>query len=159
MTHWKKAFDSPYLGSWDLEDYKELILTIDHVKMEVTKGLKENGLHNVAYFKEKKYKPMMLNATNCKIMKTLSGSYNIESWKNIRVTLYVLEGIKAFGGLHDGLRIREKIPTLPQLKKGDKKWNDAIKGIEAGTVSVEQILTYYKVEEKDLVELKKIKKK
>ena len=34
--HWKKVFNSEYIGSSDLEDYNDIVLTIKEVKQEIT---------------------------------------------------------------------------------------------------------------------------
>ena len=36
--HWKKVFNSEYIGSSDLEDYNDIVLTIKEVKQEITKN-------------------------------------------------------------------------------------------------------------------------
>ena len=115
--HWKKAFSSEYIGSSDLEDYNDIVLTIKEVKQEITKGTKEKEMKNIAYFVEK-MKPMILNATNCKAVRKLSGGSNfINDWQNIRVTIYVERNVKAFGELTDALRIRSTPPPPIQPKK------------------------------------------
>ena len=52
-THFKLASDSPYLGSWDLPEYKDIVLTIAKVEMKMTEGLKDNVFKNIVTFKEK----------------------------------------------------------------------------------------------------------
>lgn len=111
-THWKKAFNSDYLGAVDLPDYQDLVLTIREVKLEKT-TTKEQEFCNVAYFVEK-VKPMILNVENSRNVMRFAGSRFIEEWQNIPVTVYVKTDIKAFGTLTDGLRIR---PTQPQQKE------------------------------------------
>lgn len=118
-THWKKAFNSEYIGAADLQDYKDIVLTIKEVRLEQTRGTKEKEMKNVAYFVEN-MKPMILNATNCKAVRKLSGGSNfINDWKNIRVTLYVEQGVKAFGEVTDALRIRSTPPATPQQAQVD----------------------------------------
>lgn len=108
--HWKKAFNSEYIGAADLEDYKDIVLTIKEVRYEQTKGTKEKEMKNVAYFVEN-MKPMILNATNCKAVRKLAGGSNfINDWKNVRVTIYVEKNVKAFGEVTDALRIRSTPP-------------------------------------------------
>jgi hypothetical protein len=115
-THWKKAFNSEYIGSSDLEDYKDIVLTIKEVRLEQTKGTKEKEMKNIAYFVEK-MKPMILNATNCKAVRKLAGGSNfINDWNNIRVTIYVERNVKAFGEVTDALRIRSTPPAQSQPK-------------------------------------------
>jgi hypothetical protein len=116
-THWKKAFNSEYIGAADLEDYKDIILTIKEVRLEQTKGTKEKEMKNIAYFMEN-MKPMILNATNCKAVRKLAGGSNfINDWNNIRVQLYVERGVKAFGEVTDALRIRSTPPPPAQTKQ------------------------------------------
>ena len=116
-THWKKAFNSEYIGAADLQDYKDIILTIKEVRLEQTRGTKEKEMKNVAYFVEN-MKPMILNATNCKAVRKLAGGSNfINDWQNIRVQVYVEQGVKAFGEVTDALRIRSTPPPPPQEQK------------------------------------------
>lgn len=111
-THWKKAFNLEYIGSADLEDYKDIILTVKEVRLEQTKGTKEKELKNIAYFVEN-VKPMILNATNCKTLRKLAGGSNyINDWQNITIQLYVETGVKAFGDVIDALRIRPFAPKV-----------------------------------------------
>ena len=146
-THWKKAFDSPYIGSWDLnENQTEITLTIKEAKCEMTKGLKENSTKNIIYFKEN-YKPMIVNSGNSKMIKILSDSVYLEDWKDIRITLYVKQ-IRAFGETHDALRIREITKELTTLTKEHSKFLDVKKAVNSGNFSMEQVRTKYNVDKK-----------
>lgn len=142
-THWKKSFDSPYLGSWDLEDYKETTLTIKDAKSEMTKDLKENSIKNIVYFEEN-YKPMIVNSGNSKVIKNICGSPYLEDWTGTRITLYVKE-VKAFGELHDALRIREKTKELPILNEKHPKFLDVRKAVIGGNFTIDQVRTKYQV--------------
>lgn len=109
LTHYRKVFKSDHLGVADLEDLKEtggdLIFTISHVNQEMNTlvaGKKINA--NIAYFKEK-IKPLVLNATNSKTMKSLSGSCFVENWREITVQLYIDKGAKLMGEVVGGVRI------------------------------------------------------
>jgi hypothetical protein len=140
-THWKKAFSSDYIGSQDLEDYKDIILTVKEVRLEQLKGTKEKDTKNVAYFVEN-VKPMILNATNCKSLRKLAGGSNyINDWKNIRVQIYVERGVKAFGDITDALRIRSTPPPpLQPEKKIDP--TEAIFKLNGCTTQAELITVY-----------------
>lgn len=108
-THYRKVFDSPYLSSVDVVD--PIVLTIDRVAQEPDKTKKSKDKFNTAYFSEQfirpgeKLKPMILNATNSKMVAGLAESPFIEDWNNIRVTVYVERGIKFGRDVVDGLRI------------------------------------------------------
>ena len=117
-THYRKVFKSDHLGVADLEDYKEtggnLIFTIAHVRQEM--GAKVAGKKidaNIAYFNES-IKPLVLNATNSRVMKDLSGSCFVENWKNITVRLYIDPTAKLKGEVVGGVRID---PTKVRAEK------------------------------------------
>ena len=147
-THWKKAFNKEYLGSHDLEDNKDLVVVIDHVEIREIKdpqGSKEK--RNIAVFKGN-VKPMVLNVTNCKTIKTFSGSNYIEEWSNIPISIYSKE-VKAFGELMDALRIRESQPTIqkPKLTPDHPKWLEAIAYLKKDGATMDKILSGWDVSE------------
>lgn len=133
QTHYRKVFKSDHLGVADLEDFTEsgvgLIFTISHVKQEhgaTVAGKKIDA--NIAYFVEK-IKPLVLNATNSKTMKELTGSCFIENWVNIPVQLYIDSTARLKGEIVGGVRIS---PTKvraqkPEVTPGNAKmWARAI---------------------------------
>ena len=132
-THYRKVFKSDHLGVADLEDMLEaktqLIFTITHVKQEIgvmVAGRKGN--HNIAYFKEK-IKPLVLNATNSKVMKNFArGSSFVEDWTNVVVQLYIDSGAKLKGEIVGGVRINPQQPRLskPLITQANKAlWDRA----------------------------------
>jgi hypothetical protein len=149
-THFKKAFNTPYIGSQDLPDYKDITLTIDKVVMQESKGLKENSTFNIVYFKEGGIKPMLLNATNSKVIKNLSGSPYIEDWSGVAITIYVQTGVKAFGSFHDALRIRPvtTAKTKPVMNTDHPKWDEVSLKVQEG-VKIEQIRKHYTISDAD----------
>jgi len=118
-THYRKVFKSDHLGVADLEDLIEaktaLIFTITHVKQEMGVAVAgRKGNYNIAYFKEK-IKPLVLNATNSKVMKKLSGGSSfVEDWTNILVGLYIDPSAKLKGEIVGGVRIN---PDPPQVQR------------------------------------------
>jgi len=117
-THFKKAFDSPYLSSADITE--TTILTISHVKLEANKAGRKDEKHNTAYFVEKEIrpgealKPMVLNVTNCKTMKKLTGTAFIDDWQNVPVSIYVDPSVKFGRDMVEGLRISTKPPVIAE---------------------------------------------
>ena len=146
-THWKKVFNSDYLGSCDIEDGKDLKAIIKSVSIKKVKGNdgKEQE-RNVAVFTDPKLKPMILNATNCKIVKRFAKSPYINDWNNIPVQIYVKDDIKAFGEVTDGLRIRDIQPqiTKPELKPGLQAWESAIQYL-SGDGTIDEIREKYEL--------------
>lgn len=130
-THYRKAFDSPYLSSADIVE--PTVLTIARVALEVDQTKKTKDKFNTAYFVEKelrpgeKLKPMILNATNSKVMKALTESAWIDDWNNVPVTVYVDHGIKFGKDTVDGLRLMVA-PKKKALTPDDTKlWDGAKK--------------------------------
>jgi hypothetical protein len=62
-----------------------------------------------------KLKPMILNATNSKTMKGLTGSAFIEDWNDVRVTVYVDPNVRFGKESVEGLRISPKGPNRKRL--------------------------------------------
>lgn len=115
-THFRKAFDSPYLSSADIVG--PTVLTVSRVTLEPDKTKKSKDKFNTVYFVEtelrqgEKLKPMILNATNSKTMKELTGSSWIEDWAGIQITVYVEHGVRFGRDTVDGLRIAKEKMTI-----------------------------------------------
>ena len=114
-THFRKAFDSPYLSSADIVG--PTVLTIKYVRLEKDKTKKTKDEFNTAYFAEREIrpgeplKPMILNATNSKTMRVLTGSPFIDDWKDVRITVYVDPAVTFGKGVVEGLRIATEAPA------------------------------------------------
>jgi len=132
-THYRKVFKSDHLGQADLEDFIEsgsnLVFTIHHVVQEIgakVAGKKINA--NIAYFAES-IKPLVLNATNSKILRQITGSSFVEDWVNILVQIYIDPNVKMKGDTVGGVRINPKQPpaSKPVLTRDNQvKWKQAI---------------------------------
>lgn len=130
-THYRKAFDSPYLSSADIVE--PTILTVKGVRLEPDKTKKTKDLFNTAYFVEKeirpgeKLKPMILNATNSKTMKGLTNSAFIDDWNGVSVTVYVDPSVRFGKDTVEGLRISPHVPERKTLTPEHKKaWANAV---------------------------------
>jgi hypothetical protein len=138
-THWKKVFNSDYLGSCDLEDGKDLKAVIKSVAVQTVKGTDGKSQEcNVATFTDPKIKPMILNATNCKTVKKFTGTPYINDWNNVPIQIYVKDDIKAFGETTEGLRIRPTQPKMnkPELTPASPNWSKAVEFLaKNGTVA------------------------
>lgn len=109
-----------YLGSWDLEELpeKEVTLTIAKIVDEdvVTNGSQERC--TVCYWTDKAYKPMIWNVTNKKTVARLYHTKDTEQLAGKAVVIGI-EKVKAFGAVHDALRIRKRIPKAAEPIKCD----------------------------------------
>ncbi|KAF1019663.1 MAG: hypothetical protein GAK30_02979 [Paracidovorax wautersii] len=129
-THYRKAFDSPYLSSADIVE--PTILTVKHVTLEVDRTKKTKDQFNTAYFVERelrpgeKLKPMILNATNSKLLSQIAGSKFIDDWNNIRITVYVDQNVRFGKETVEGLRISPFAPEKKQIgPEQTQAWNNA----------------------------------
>ncbi len=154
-THWKKVFNSDYLGSCDLEDGKDLKAVIKSVSIQEVKGTEGKKQNcNVAVFTDPKIKPMILNATNCKTVKKFAKTPFIEDWKNIPVQIYVKDDIKAFGETTEGLRIRPVQPNMskPKLIPGCQAWPGAVNFLK-GEGTLDKIRERYELSPENEIKL------
>lgn len=106
--HWKNFLDKDYLGSHNLEEGEEMLLTIAKVEgEEKVKTADGEKLKIVLYFKENVQK-MILNITNGTTLASLYGSHPSD-WIGKQIQIYAAS-IKAFGKEQDALRIRDFKP-------------------------------------------------
>ena len=132
-THFKKLQNPNYTGSWDLMDkegnYIEKVVTIEKtLQQSVNNG--NGGVEDLPVIHIKGMKPVVLNSTNIKAVARITGSNFIEDWVGKQITLYV-QKVKAFGEMHDAIRIKKPIkkskPTI-----NDDRFNNALASIKAG---------------------------
>lgn len=130
-THYRKAFNSPYLSSADIVE--PVVLTIKNVQLQSDKTKKTKDEFNTAYFVEREIrrgeqlKPMILNATNSKTLKQLTGSAYIDDWQDVRVTIYVDSNVRFGKETMEGLRISPHKPEeKPTLTPDSDRWPKAV---------------------------------
>ncbi len=109
-TNYRTVYKSDHLGVIDLEEIVErgdkLIFTIKEVKQEFKTKVAGNTIDaNICYFKEP-IKPLVLNSTNAKTLKNLSGSAFIENWANMIIEVYIDTIVKMKGEVVGGVRIK-----------------------------------------------------
>lgn len=165
--HYRNVFKSDHLGSADLEDLIEsgtpLVFTIKEVKQY--KGQIVNGKvagqvsvagknidANIAYFVEP-IKPLVLNATNSKVVKSFAKTPFVEDWKNIIVELYVDSNVKMKGETMQGVRIMQ---IQPQPKKEKKDFTSInFEPAKKANATREQIENIYNLTETIWLEYQK----
>lgn len=113
MTDYRKFFDKPYLGHWDLPDGRDVVVTIEKVEA--------GELHVPGKKPEKKplitlrktEKKMVCNATNSKTIAKMYG-VNVEDWVGKAIALYKTTTNAQGGEQVECIRVR---PTAPKPKK------------------------------------------
>jgi len=144
-THFRKIKDPNWLGSWDLmnEDgtFGKLVLTIKGAKTDKVVDHKGQSTSE-AVLEFTTLKPMILNHTNVRaVAKALNTPY-IEDWVGKQVTITVKQ-VKAFGEVHDALRIETVAPKPIAPKKAFTQDNFE-KAYKAGA-TIEQIKEIYTI--------------
>lgn len=131
-----------YLGAWDLEEQpnREITLTIDFIRDEdvVANGTKETV--TAIHWTDKNYLPMIANVTN---KKTLCKLYKTTDTEKLRgkAVLIGIEKVKAFGDVHDALRIRKRI--LAVKSEAAPKCEQCGKELTAyGNMTSDQVAAY-----------------
>lgn len=145
LTHWKKLQNPLYLGSYDFQPGEERIVTVKDVKREMVKGQEGTEEHTIVQFTEG-YKPMIMNATNSKMLTNLSGSPYVEKWIGTSFKLVIVK-IKAFGEFIDALRIKSEkvVKTLPELTLDSPNFIKVKDAITSGKATIEQVESKYKL--------------
>ena len=132
-THYRKVFDSPYLSAADIVE--PVVLTIRCVQVEADKTKKTKDKMNTAYFVEREIrageplKPMILNATNSKMVAKITGSPFLEDWGGVSVEIYVDHNVRFGRETVEGLRIRPAAirPQKRELTPDNQKmWQRAL---------------------------------
>ena len=113
LTHWKKLRNPDYLGSWDLPNGQDIVLTIKSVQTKMVHdgngGQSECMVMNFA----ERVKPMIVNATNAKTIQKLAKTPFVEQWAGKQIQIGISK-VKAFGEVHDALRVRQTAPQQQQ---------------------------------------------
>ena len=103
-----------YFGSWDLDELpnREATLTIAKiVDEEVIGNTGQKERCTVCYWTDPNFKPMILNITNKKMLAKLYHTKDTEKLAGKAVVVCV-EKVKAFGDIHDALRIKKTNPYI-----------------------------------------------
>lgn len=109
----RKFMDKSFLGAWDVPDGSDLVLTIDHAERNDVQNEKGREKKLTVHFRERDYKPMILNKTNATAISKAYGSMKVEDWKNKKIGIYKAT-ISAFGQTNECLRIREYPPKTEE---------------------------------------------
>jgi hypothetical protein len=146
MSDFRKPFKSDHLGVVDLEAMIEsgqsLVVTVVKATQEQTKVAGSNGLFNICYFKEN-IKPLVLNSTNSKKLRELSGSksVHIEEWIKEPFQIELIADLSVKFGKETVGGVRFKLPSPAKVKEipTAERFAKIKEAIIAKTRTVEQI--------------------
>lgn len=114
---YRKFMDKKYLGSWDVPEGGDLVLTIASVEQNEVQNQQGKEIKLTLHFAED-YKPMILNKTNSESISKAVGSKRVENWVGNAISIYVAQ-VNAFGGTTDALRIRDYAPKVTKAVCSD----------------------------------------
>ena len=117
-THWKSLQDNKYLGVADFKPNEEKVVKISRVVSEEIPP--KNVKKDVIYFANYP-KPLVANATNCKIISKLLKSAYIESWVGKEIILFADMTVRAPGQKSNeipdgGVRVKKMLPQQTASK-------------------------------------------
>ena len=157
-THYRKVFDSPYLSAADIVE--PVVLTIRCVQVEADKTKKTKDKMNTAYFVEREIrageplKPMILNATNSKMVAKITGSPFLEDWNGVTVEIYVDHNVRFGRETVEGLRIRPAAirPKRELTPDTQKMWQRALDAYKReGNLDAVEAYVYISEENRQLL--------
>ena len=112
MTHFRKFYDSDYVGSWDIKGHRDVVVEIKSVvphKMKSReKGEKPKSKLLIHFVGSKTNKGFVCGVKNAKLIAALHGE-DIEGWPGKTVAMYV-EKQDVFGQMLDVICIRAEVP-------------------------------------------------
>jgi hypothetical protein len=144
LTHWKKNFNTDYIGAYSLLPGEEKIVKIISVGQGMVKG-SDGKEKECTVAKLENEKPFILNRTNCKTLTKLFKTPYMEQWFGKRIIVYVDPNVKAFGDTVEALRIKPIEPVLPTLNPESSKWAGAVKALKSGTHTIASIKKSYQI--------------
>lgn len=108
--HWKKTTNPNYIGSWDFDDGKDMVVQVKEVKQEMIQSQQGKEEKLVMHF-ENGVKPLILNKTNMAATEKATGSPYLDEWVGKKLQLYVA-AVSAFGEMTMAVRVREFAPQV-----------------------------------------------
>ena len=113
MPHWRKYFDSEFVGSWDLPPGRDVVLEIASVQADKVKGVRgEQKKPSVTFTKGTK--KLLLNSTNARTIAAMYGVYT-EKWIGKSIALYATS-TEAFGETVECIRVRPTVPSKQRTR-------------------------------------------
>ena len=109
--HWKKTTNPNYIGSWDFDDGKDIIVQVQDIRQEMIQNQQGGRDEKLVMYFENGVKPLILNKTNMQATEKATGSPYIDEWVGKKLQLYVT-AVSAFGEMTMAVRIREFAPQV-----------------------------------------------
>ena len=116
-TDYRSMYDRDYIGSWELPEGRDLIVTIESVKGgELNNGARKTKKPIITL--ADRDKKLVCNKTNAKAIAGMYGTI-VENWKGKRIALYVsTTRDPSTGGDTPCIRVRPTIPSSTAAPQG-----------------------------------------
>ncbi len=112
-THWREIKQTEYLGGHDLSDgkggFKEIAVTIKRAMKKKVSDIHGDTTDELILEFVGETKPMIMNVTNSRTLSKLLKTSYIEDWAGKEIVIGTTK-VKAFGEVHDALRVRPYPP-------------------------------------------------
>ncbi len=112
-THWREIKQTDYLGGHDLADgkggFRDITVTIKRALKRQVSDIHGDTTDELVLEFADTTKPMIMNVTNSRVLAKLLKTSYIEDWAGKEIQIGT-ERVKAFGEMHDALRIRPYLP-------------------------------------------------
>jgi hypothetical protein len=151
-THYKILRNPNYIGGWDLLNGDKTV-TITKVNKELVHDGK-GGQSECCTVHFAECKPMVANSTNLKRIAKLLGSPFVEDWSNKRIIL-TTEKVKAFGEVHDAVRVSTKPVAKPTLTEPSKAFDNCVAALNSGK-TMDDVKARYQVSDEVEAKLKEV---
>lgn len=159
LTHWKSLQNPNFIGAYTLMEMgvQELEVTIQMFRKErVQNGKGEQVEASILYLKEQK--PLWLNTINQQTISRVLGTPFVENWIGKTITLYIdkvkIDSDAGLASIEDlfveAIRVREFATKneAELLTPEHPKFIRIKQGISQGSVTLEQVKSKYKFDDK-----------
>lgn len=109
-THWKQLSNPDYIGAYAFQPGEEKTVTISTVGVETVMGAEGRKEDCTVVHFVGDVKPLILNATNSKMIQKVLQTPYIEDWAGKSIVLGV-ETVAAFGERVEAVRVKKKQPV------------------------------------------------
>jgi hypothetical protein len=158
MNHWRELMPSPYLGAWDVPTGGSLIGKIKSVSKKKISELQ--GVEKIVIDFSDLPKPLMANSTNMKAIASAVGTPDFTKWvgKEIELITAKVRSVQD-GDMVDAIRVKRDKPAPRKTPISDKDFPKAIKAVQDGTWTKEQILSTRILTDEQIKQLDEVQSK
>ncbi len=158
MPAWNdKGFLEPkFLGSWDVPKNSTLVVRIKGFEMNKVKNHKTNREEDKFILLLYKYKPMICNITNAKLVTEALGTKEMNDWVGRHIEIQV-KIVRSPQGMTPALRVKNEEPPSPPkpvFTPESARWIGAVKSVAENETTIESIKGKFNLSEEHEEQMK-----